>query len=66
MRKTARAVALLSLVFLSAPPLLFLAGRMSLEQVKFILPAVTVVWFVSAGMWIWHNNVSDRSKVGSK
>jgi hypothetical protein len=66
MRKTARAVALLSLAFLSVPPLLFLTGRMSLEQVKSILPAVTAVWFVSAGMWIWHKNVSGRSKVGSK
>lgn len=66
MRKAARAVALLSLVFLAAPPILFLAGRMSLEQVKSILLAVTAVWFVAAGMWIWHNNVSDRSKVGSK
>jgi hypothetical protein len=59
MRKIARAVALLSLVLLTGPSILYLAGKMSLDAVKLLMLAATVVWFVSASLWIWHGNTSD-------
>lgn len=46
----ARAIALLSLVLMVVLPALFLAGRLSLENVKMIMLVLTAVWFVSASI----------------
>lgn len=35
-----------------APSVLFLAGRMTLEQSKWMLLAATVVWFIAAPLWM--------------
>lgn len=66
MQKIARVIALLSLVFLAAPSMLYLAGQMSSDYVRLLMSAATAVWFVSAGVWIWSNHASDRSQVGDK
>ena len=43
----------ISLVAVIAPSVLFLAGRMELGQVKSIMLIATVIWFVTAAMWMW-------------
>ena len=46
-------VSVLSLVALMAPSILFLAGRMELDTVKWVMLAATVVWFAAATPWLW-------------
>ena len=43
----------ISLVAVIAPSVLFLTGRMELDQVKAIMLIATVIWFVTAAMWMW-------------
>ncbi|MFC1739236.1 hypothetical protein ACFL1G_09335 [Planctomycetota bacterium] len=52
----AKYIALLSLVLLTVPSILFLAGRMDLERVKFIMLIATLIWFAAATVWMWENN----------
>jgi hypothetical protein len=49
----AKLISWISLVVLIAPAILFLLGRMELDQVKVIMLIATVVWFVTAAMWMW-------------
>jgi hypothetical protein len=53
MRTILIVVALLSLVLLMLPSILFLAGRMELDTAKWIMLAATVVWFATATPWMW-------------
>ena len=53
MRLIAKIVALTSLLLLTLPSVFYLAGRMSLETVKWIMILATIVWFVSASFWMW-------------
>jgi hypothetical protein len=48
-----RLIALASLVVLTLPSILFLAGRMELDRVKEIMLVATAVWFLSAVAWMW-------------
>ncbi len=43
----------ISLVALIVPAIAFLAGSMELDQVKTIMLISTVIWFVTAAMWMW-------------
>ena len=56
----AKLISWISLIALIAPAILFLAGRMELDQVKSIMLISTVVWFASASIWMWRKN-SDSS-----
>lgn len=55
MQKTTilKIVSLFSLVALMLPSILFLAGRMELTTVKWVMLAATVVWFAAATPWMW-------------
>ncbi|MEN6577934.1 MAG: hypothetical protein ABFD90_16450 [Phycisphaerales bacterium] len=46
-------VSLLALVALFLPSILFLAGRMELATVKWVMLLATIVWFVAATPWMW-------------
>ncbi len=46
-------VSLLSLVILMLPSILFLAGRMELTTVKWVMLLATVIWFATATPWMW-------------
>jgi len=46
-------VSVLSLVVLMVPSILFLAGRMELDTVKWVMLAATVLWFAAATPWLW-------------
>ncbi len=54
MRTIAQVISWLSLVLLLAPSVLFLMNRMPLETVKTTMTVATVVWFVSASLWMWN------------
>jgi len=48
-------VSYLSLVVLVMPSVLFLTGTVvSQDQVKHLMLASTIVWFVSAPLWMWN------------
>lgn len=49
----AKLISWISLIALIAPAILFLGGRMELDQVKSVMLISTVVWFVTAAMWMW-------------
>lgn len=44
------------LLVLIVPPCLYYTDRMSLDRVKDIMLAATVVWFITAGVWMWKND----------
>ena len=54
MKMIAQILSWTSLVVLIVPSVLFLAGKMSsLDQVKWVMLAATVFWFVTAPLWMW-------------
>jgi hypothetical protein len=54
MKRLAQWVSLLALVGTILPALLFFAGRIQLDQVKFWMLAATLAWFVAAPLWMEH------------
>ncbi len=62
MRQIAKYFALLMLIVLIAPSVLFLTGRMELETVKTVMLVATVLWFVSAALWMWHEEPPAQSQ----
>ena len=50
----AKIISWISLIALIVPSIMFLAGRIELPQVKSMMLIATVVWFVSAYLWMWH------------
>jgi hypothetical protein len=46
-------VAVLSLVLLMLPSILFLAVRMELDTAKWVMLAATVIWFATGTPWLW-------------
>jgi len=58
MRPILQIVSLLALIALTLPSVIFLAGRLELDTVKWIMLIATVVWFVAATPWMW----KDKAK----
>jgi hypothetical protein len=55
MRLVAQIASWISLVVLMVPVLLYLAGQMSsLDRVKWIMNMASIVWFVTASIWMWN------------
>ncbi len=53
MRTVLIIVAVLSLVLLMVPSILFLAGQMELGTAKWIMLAATALWFATGTPWLW-------------
>jgi len=54
MKMIAQIISWISLVVLMVPSVLFLAGKMiSLDQVKWVMLLATILWFVTAPIWMW-------------
>ena len=53
MHKALRIASLLSLVLLIAPSIIYLAGKMSIEQVKVVMLIATILWFATATPIMW-------------
>ena len=63
LQKTAKLISLLSLLALIVPSLCFLAGIGNLPQIKWIMLVSTIVWFITASMYMWKNNSDSESNV---
>jgi nitrate/nitrite transporter NarK len=63
MRPILQIVSLLALIALTLPSIIFLAGRMELDTVKWIMLLATIVWFVAATPWMWKDNGAEKQDV---
>jgi hypothetical protein len=52
MRVVLQIVSWVALAAAIVPSILFLAGKMDLDQSKWVLLAATVVWFVATPLWM--------------
>ena len=64
MRSILQIISLMALIALTLPSVLFLAGRMELDKVKWIMILATIVWFVAATPWMWKDNGADQQETG--
>ena len=62
MRAILKIISLLALVALTLPSILFLAGRLELDTVKWIMLLATIVWFVVVTPSMWKNNSSNQQQ----
>ena len=54
MRTIIRLIGYVGIVILIVPSMLYLAGRMELDQVKAIMIAATIVWFGASVILVWN------------
>lgn len=64
MRPILQVVSLLALITLTLPSIIFLAGRLELNTVKWLMLLATIVWFVAATPWMWKDNSADQQDAG--
>jgi purine-cytosine permease-like protein len=60
-RITAQAISWVSLIALVLFAVLFMTGTWSLERTKWTMLVTTIIWFVSASLWMW-KEPSDAEK----
>ncbi len=60
MRSILQIVSLLALIGLTLPSIIFLAGRIELNTVKWLMLLATIVWFVAATPWMWKDNGAEK------
>jgi nitrate/nitrite transporter NarK len=64
MRSILQIISLLALIALTLPSVLFLAGRLELDMVKWLMLLATIVWFVTAALWMWKDNSDEQQETG--
>ena len=64
MRIILQFVSLLALIALTLPSVMFLAGKMELNMVKWLMLVATIVWFVTAAGWMWKENGAEAQEGG--
>jgi len=64
MRSILQIISLLALIALILPSVLFLAGRLELNTVKWLMLLATIVWFVTAALWMWKDNSNEQQETG--
>ncbi len=64
MRSILQFISLLALIALTLPSIIFLAGKLELDMVKWIMLVATIVWFVAAAGWMWKDNGADTQEAG--
>jgi hypothetical protein len=52
MKRAAQVVSLAALVGTILPPVLFFAGRMDIETMKWAMLVATVAWFAATPLWM--------------
>ena len=62
MRPILQIVSLLALIALTLPSIIFLAGRMELDTVKWLMLLTTIVWFIAATPWMWKDNGAENQE----
>ena len=63
MRPILQIISLLALIGLTLPSIIFLAGRMELDTVKWLMLLATIVWFVAATPLMWKDNGAEKQDV---
>jgi hypothetical protein len=63
MRPILPIVSLLALIALTLPSIIFLAGRMELDTVKWLMLLASIIWFVTATPWMWKDNNAEKQDV---
>ena len=64
MRSILQIISLLALIALTLPSVLFLTGRLELDMVKWLMILATIVWFVTASLWMWKDNGDGQQETG--
>ncbi len=64
MRSILQIISLLALIALTLPSVIFLAGQLVLNMVKWIMLLATIVWFVAATGWMWKDNGAGQQEAG--
>ncbi len=64
MRTILQFISLLALIALTLPSVNFLAGKLELDRVKWLMLLATIVWFVTATGWMWKDNGADTQEAG--
>ncbi|MBW8041739.1 MAG: hypothetical protein FVQ85_17320 [Planctomycetes bacterium] len=64
MRSILQIVSLMALIALTLPSILFLAGKLELNMVKWLMLVATIVWFFAATGWMWKDNGADSQEAG--
>jgi len=64
MRSILQIISLLALIALTLPSVIFLAGKLELNMVKWIMLLATIVWFVTATGWMWKDNGTESQEAG--
>lgn len=59
MKMITKIIALASLILVIVPSVMFLTGAMQLDKVKVVMLIATVIWFVSAGLWMWKDKSDE-------
>lgn len=63
MRRVLQIVSWAALAATIGPSLLYLAGRMTLDQTKFAMIAATIVWFAVTPLWMGRPKVEEESVI---
>ncbi|MHC4694325.1 MAG: hypothetical protein ACYS67_16420 [Planctomycetota bacterium] len=64
MRSILQIISLLALIALTLPSIIFLAGNMELNMMKWIMLLATIIWFVTATLWMWKDNSAESQQAG--
>jgi len=64
MRSILQIISLMALIALTLPSVIFLAGKLELNMVKWLMLLATIVWFVTATGWMWKDTGADRQEAG--
>jgi hypothetical protein len=60
MRTILQIVSFAALVATIVPPVLFLTGRLSLDQTKWTMLAATLVWFAVTPLWMGRPKMDEE------
>ncbi len=64
MRTILQFISLMALIALTLPSVNFLAGKLELDRVKWLMLVATIVWFVTATGWMWKDNGAEQQEAG--
>jgi branched-subunit amino acid transport protein len=64
MRTILQFISLLALIALTLPSVIYLAGKVELDRVKWLMLLATIVWFVTATGWMWKDNGTESQEAG--
>ncbi len=62
MRPILKIVSVIALIALILPSILFLAGRMELDTVKWFMIGASIVWFATATPVMWKDNGASQQE----